>query len=90
MGDFHSCYNFILKKMASLLPPDCIGFVANPNIILPVYVQSEVVRVQDTQGVEWLIRRPRPLSVISGAQIVLQSDRELLARFVMLIGLFLF
>jgi hypothetical protein len=66
--------------MASLLPPASIGFVPNPNLVLPVYIQTEIVRIQDGQGVVWHVRRPRPLSVISGALIVLQSDRDLLAR----------
>jgi hypothetical protein len=68
--------------MANLLPPNSIGFVHNPNLVLPVYIQTEVVRVQDVQGNVWSFRRPRPLSVLAGASIVLQSDRDLLARFV--------
>jgi hypothetical protein len=66
--------------MANISPPSSIGFVQNPNLVLPLYLRTEVVRVQDAQGTIWHIRRPRPLSIISGAMVVLQSDRDLLAR----------
>ncbi len=66
--------------MASLLPPTSVGFVPNPNVVLPAYVTTEILQIQDVQGTVWNIRRPRPLSIIAGAQIVLQCDRELLAR----------
>ncbi len=67
--------------MAAPIHPNSVGFVHNPNLILPVYIQFEVVRVQDHLGVVRHVRRPRPLSIISGAQLVLQCDRELLARY---------
>jgi hypothetical protein len=67
--------------MAYLLPPPSVGFVHNPNLVLPTYIVSEVVRIQDTRGVVWTFRRPRPLSIVCGAQIVLQCDRELLQRY---------
>ncbi len=68
--------------MANLLPPNSIGYVPNPNLVLPQYVQFEVIRIQDVRGDVWSFRRPRPLSVLAGAAVVLQSDRDLLARFV--------
>ncbi len=76
-----SIFWFILKRMAVILPPMSVGFVPNPNLVLPVYIQTEVVQVQDPQGEIWNIRRARPPSVISGAQVVLQCDRDLLARY---------
>ncbi len=69
-------------KMAHPIPPNSVGFVPNPNLILPLYIQTEVVRVQDHNGAVWTFRRPRPLSIVAGAQLVLQCDRDLLARYV--------
>jgi hypothetical protein len=66
--------------MANFTPPDSIGFVPNPNLVLPPYIAFEVVVIYDIHGVPWHLRRPRPLSLLAGAQVVLQSDRELLAR----------
>ncbi len=66
--------------MAYLDPPNSVGYVPNPNLVLPVYIRTEVIRVQDPHGVVWHIRRPRPPSIIAGAQLVLQCDRDLLAR----------
>ena len=62
--------------------PSCIGFVRNPNLVLPLYVLTEVHTVHDEAGHPIHIRRPRPLSVIAGAAVVLQSDQALLARYV--------
>ncbi len=78
---FHSESCILTEIMAVLLPPNSVGFHPNPNLVLPVYIQTEVVTVQDVFGVVWHIRRPRPLSIISGAQVVLQCDRDLLARY---------
>ncbi len=66
--------------MAHLLPPPSVGFVHNPNLVLPDYVTTEVVQIMDPYGVVHLLRRPRPLSVVAGAQIVLQCDRDRLQR----------
>jgi hypothetical protein len=80
-SSFISIRSFFQTKMANIQPPNSVGYVPNPNLILPIYIQTEVVRVQDRNGVVWRIRRPRPLSIVSGAQLVLQCDRELLARY---------
>jgi hypothetical protein len=66
--------------MANIVPPPASGFVANPNLILPTYILTEVVRIQDQAGNLMVVRRPRPLSIIVGAQVVLQCDRQQLAR----------
>ncbi len=75
--------HFDFVKMADILPPSSVGYVHNPNIVLPLYIQTEVVRVLDHNGDIWNVRRPRPLSIIAGAQLVLQCDRDLLARYLM-------
>jgi hypothetical protein len=66
--------------MALLAPPLYVGFIANPNLILPIYIQTEVITLTDVHGTVWQLRRPRPLSLLAGAQVVLQCDRDLLAR----------
>ncbi len=71
----------LLSTMAySLPPPPNVGFVPNPQLVLPIYLMTEVhpVRLEDGQVV--MVRRPRPLSVVSGARLVLQCDPELLMR----------
>ncbi len=78
---FHLICGFYCGNMANILPPNSVGYVHNPNLVLPIYIQTEVIRVQDQNGVVWNIRRPRPLSILSGAQLVLQCDRDLLARY---------
>jgi hypothetical protein len=77
----HSIRVLKYGNMANILPPNSVGYVHNPNLVLPIYIQTEVIRVQDQNGVVWNVRRPRPLSILSGAQLVLQCDRELLARY---------
>ncbi len=69
-----------MANLAGVIPPVSIGFVANPNLILPLYVRYEVVTITDVDGNDWNLRRPRPLSILAGAHLLLQSDRELFAR----------
>ncbi len=67
--------------MAFLLPPPPnVGFVPNPQLVLPIYLLTEVhpVLLEDGQVVR--VRRPRPLSVIAGARMVLQCDPDRLRR----------
>jgi hypothetical protein len=67
--------------MAHILPPPPnVGYVPNPNLVLPLYLLTEVhpVRLEDGQVV--MVRRPRPLSVIAGARVVLQCDPDRLRR----------
>ncbi len=66
--------------MANPLHPPNLGFRPVPNLVLPQYILTEVVTVRDVHGVVHLIRRPRPLSLITGATVVLQSDQELLRQ----------
>ena len=63
-------------------PPAFLGFVRNPNLVLPPYIISEVHLYNDEAGNVITHRRPRPLSIIAGAEVVLQCDQEKLARLV--------
>jgi hypothetical protein len=63
-------------------PPVGVGFVANQNLDLPLYIVSEVHTIVTEDGQLLHLRRPRPLSVISGAEFVLQCDQELLMRYI--------
>ncbi len=70
--------------MAYLLPPPPnVGYRPNPNLALPIYLLTEVhpYRLHDGQVV--MLRRPRPLSVITGARVVLQCDPDRLRRLVL-------
>ncbi len=68
--------------MAFILPPPPnVGFVPNPNLNLPIYLLTEVHTIRLEGGQIVNLRRPRPLSVIAGAQVVLQCDRERLQRY---------
>jgi hypothetical protein len=60
--------------------PQCIGFRPNPNVVIPAYIITEVRPGVDQHGHPILVRRPRPLSLLIGAWIVLQSDPDLLMR----------
>ena len=71
-----------MAYLGNVPPPSCIGFVRNPNLVLPPYIISEVHLYRDEDGNLVSHRRPRPLSVIAGAEVVLQSDQDRLARFV--------
>ena len=71
-----------MAYLGNVPPPSCIGFTRNPNLVLPPYIISEVHLYHDEDGVVLSHRRPRPLSVIAGAEVVLQSDQDRLARFV--------
>jgi hypothetical protein len=62
------------------LPPPNIGFNPNPNLTIPIYILTETVTFRDRHGVFHLVRRPRPLSLIVNAVVVLQSDQELLRQ----------
>ncbi len=66
--------------MANQILPPNLGFRPVPNLVLPQYILTEVVTVRDEHGIGHLVRRPRPLSLITGATIVLQSDQERLRR----------
>ena len=69
--------------MAYLLPPPPnVGFVPNPNLVLPIYLLTEVHPLRLPDGQVMMLRRPRPLSVIAGARVVLQCDPVRLRRFV--------
>jgi hypothetical protein len=63
-------------------PPSCIGYRHIPNLVLPLYIRSEVTSFFDEDGTVVSYRRARPLSIVYGAEIVLQSDLELLSRYV--------
>ena len=71
-----------MAYLGNVTPPSCIGFVRNPNLVLPLYILTEVNVFRDENGLVVTHRRPRPLSVIAGAEVVLQSDPERLARYV--------
>ncbi len=73
-----------MAYLGNITPPTSIGFVRNPNLILPLYILTEVHTIQLGVGQVANLRRPRPLSVISGAEVVLQSDPFLLRRYVVL------
>ena len=62
-------------------PPSCLGFVRNPNLVLPPYITTEVHLYRDEAGSLVTHRRPRPLSIIAGAEFVLQCDQDKLARY---------
>jgi hypothetical protein len=64
------------------LPPACLNFAANPNIILPPYISSEVHTVVAPDGRLVTLRHPRPLSVISGTEFILQCDHPSIMRYV--------
>jgi hypothetical protein len=66
--------------MANFAPPPEVGFRRNPNLILPIYIVSEVHSVVAESGEVINVRRPRPPSVVSGAELVLQCDQDLLKR----------
>jgi hypothetical protein len=70
-----------MAYMGNLPIPDCIGFEAKPNLIVPLYIQVELHRFRDETGQLVLNRRPRPLSIVSGSEVVLQSDPALLAQY---------
>ena len=70
--------------LGNVPPPSCLGFVPNPNLVLPPYIITEVHLYHDEAGVLISHRRPRPLSVVAGAEFVLQCDQERLARLVVL------
>jgi hypothetical protein len=57
-----------------------IGFNPVPNLVLPMYILTETVTFRDRHGVYHLVRRPRPLSLIAGVVVVLQSDQDLLRQ----------
>ncbi len=65
----------------ALLPPPYVGFVHNPNLVLPDYILFEVVQIMDQNGIIQLLRRPRPPSITACAQLVLQCDRHRLQRY---------
>jgi len=66
--------------MAFIQPPSALGFVPNPNLVLPPYIISEVHLFRDQAGNLIAHHRPRPLSLIAGAEVVLQCDQDKLAR----------
>jgi hypothetical protein len=66
--------------MANLVPPPGVGFRRNPNLVLPVYIMSEVHSIVSQTGEVVALRRPRPYSVVAGAELVLQCDQERLMR----------
>jgi hypothetical protein len=70
--------------------PDCIGFVPNPQLVLPLYVRVEAHRILDADGQVMIRHCPRPLSIISGSEVVLQSSPDLLARYEILKNKLLF
>ncbi len=63
-------------------PPPNVGFVPNPNLVLPVYLLTEVHQVRLEDGQTLNLRRPRPISVVAGARLVLQCDPVRLCRYV--------
>jgi hypothetical protein len=67
-------------NLANFPIPECIGFNPNPNIVIPTYVITEARPGVDQNGVPVVVRRPRPLSLMIGAWVVLQSDQELLRQ----------
>ena len=69
-----------MAYVGNLPPPHHIGFVRRPNLVLPNYVATEIHQFVGDDGVLRSNRRPRPLSIIAGAAVVLQSDQALLAR----------
>ena len=71
-------------------PPSCLGFVRNPNLVLPPYITTEVHVYRDESGNLITHRRPRPLSVIAGAEFILQCDQDRLARYVWFRMLYLY
>ena len=73
--------NVSMARQVNNTVPACIGFVPRPNLVLPPYILTEVYRFRDVDGVFVRLRRPRPLSIIAGAEVVLQSDPALLARY---------
>ena len=80
---FYFCFSFLINVMAyygNVPPPSCLGFVRNPNLVLPPYITTEVHLYRDEAGVLITHRRPRPLSVIAGAEFILQCDQDKLAR----------
>ena len=72
-----------MAYLGNVPPPSCLGFLRNPHLVLPPYIISEVHLYTDEDGNLITHRRPRPLSIIAGAQVVLQSDQDRLARFVL-------
>ncbi len=67
--------------MAYILPPPPnVGFIPNPNLALPIYLLTEVHPVQLDDGQVVMVRRPRPISVVAGARLVLQCDPDRLRR----------
>ncbi len=73
-----------MAYLGNIPPPASIGFYRNPNLVLPLYILTEVHTVRLHNGNLANLRRPRPLSVISGAEVVLQSDPFLLRRYLIL------
>ncbi len=69
-----------MAYLGNIPPPASIGFVHNPNLVLPMYIHTEVHTIRLPNGHIVNLRRPRPLSVVSGAEVVLQSDPFLLRR----------
>ncbi len=69
-----------MAYLGTIPPPASIGFVRNPNLVLPVYILTEVHTIRLPNGQLAELRRPRPPSVISGAEVILQSDQYLLQR----------
>ena len=71
-----------MAYLGNIPPPSCIGFTLRPHLQLPLYIQTEVHTVQLYDGSLLTRRRPRPLSIVAGAKVVLQADQDLLGRFV--------
>jgi hypothetical protein len=69
-----------MAMLANFAPPPEVGFRPNPNLVLPIYLISEVHSIVSQYGEVIHLRRPRPYSVVAGAELVLQCDQDLLVR----------
>ncbi len=82
IGNRHLILENLIKVIMAydLAAPPNVGYQPNANLVLPLYVLTEVHEVHAQNGQIAYLRRPRPLSLIAGARVVLQCDPHLLCR----------